>query len=237
VRAELSRVLELLAEEFPAVDPAHRRARTAAPSFRDRREWAGDPELPNMSHEALYRVVDRHLDADCIVVHDTCLGSYPSADLNVKGRDAFVCCPVWLSIGHSVGAAIGVGLADRRRPLVICGDGGFQITAQSLSAIARYDIPAVVIVVDNGLYAIEQYLIAPEWYEDTSREPLPYVGLNRWDYPALAKAIGLEHAVAVGTEAEFEQALTDALARRAPSFISVRIAPGDLPPENRKPGE
>ena len=82
------------------------------------------------------------------------LGSYPSADLNVKGRNAFMCCPVWLSIGHSLGAAVGVGSADRRRPLVICGDGGFQMTRRP-SAMVRHGIRAVVLVIDNGLYAIE----------------------------------------------------------------------------------
>jgi indolepyruvate decarboxylase len=191
---------------------------------------AGGDEL---THEQLYRVVDNFLDDQWVVVQDTCLGSYPSADLHVKGRNAFVCCPVWLSIGHSIGAAVGVGMADERRPLVICGDGGFQITAPGLSAMARHGLRAVVIIIDNGLYAIEQYLIEPKWYADPTLDPLPFVGLHRWDYPALATAMGFGHTVSVTTEAELDAALADARGWSGPGLISVRVAPRDLPPENQ----
>jgi indolepyruvate decarboxylase len=116
---------------------------------------------------------------------------------------------------------------------VICGDGGFQIVAAGLSAMARHGIRAVVIVIDNGLYAIEQYLIDPKWFTDSDREPLPYVGLHRWDYPGLARAMGFGNAVSVATEADLDKALSDARAWGGPGLISTRVSPRDLPPENQ----
>ncbi|MFN3727377.1 MAG: thiamine pyrophosphate-dependent enzyme [Allosphingosinicella sp.] len=231
VRAELGPLIENLAANLRR-DEAAALSETPA-GFESRRRWADEPTETELTHEQLYRSVDRFLDEEWIVVHDTCLGSYPSADLSVAGRNAFICCPVWLSIGHSIGAAVGVGMADRRRPLVICGDGGFQITAAGLSAMARHKLRAVVIVIDNGLYAIEQYLIEPQWYEDPKLDPLPYVGLNRWDYPALAKSMGFAYAATVTTDSELEFALADAREWDGPGLISVRMAPRDLPPENR----
>ena len=56
------------------------------------------------------------------------LGTYSAANLPVKGRDAFLCSGVWASIGHSVSAALGASFGSSRRPLVICGDGGFHMT-------------------------------------------------------------------------------------------------------------
>lgn len=231
-RTELGTLLPLLATALQSHEKARLAEDISTSSFVNRRTWVASPSLDELTHEQLYRAVDRHLDERWVLVHDTCLGSYPSADLNVKGRDAFVCCPVWLSIGHSIGAAVGVGMADKRRPLVICGDGGFQITAAGLSSMARQQIPAVVILIDNGIYAIEQYLIKPEWFCERASDPLPYVGLHRWDYPALAQAMGFAHAVQVGDEAQLETALVAAGSWTSPGLISVRIKPRDLPPEN-----
>jgi indolepyruvate decarboxylase len=232
-RAELGALLPILASELRGEGPTSTERRDSAASFASRRRWAEEPAGAELTHEQLYRAVDQFLDDQWVVVHDTCLGSYPSADLNVRGRNAFVCCPVWLSIGHSIGAAVGVGMADKRRPLVICGDGGFQITAPGLSAMARHGLRAVVIIIDNGLYAIEQYLIQPKWYADPTLDPLPFVGLHRWDYPLLARAMGFAHGVSVTTGAELDAALAEARDWAGPGLISVRVAPRDLPPENQ----
>jgi indolepyruvate decarboxylase len=232
-RVELSALIPLLAVDLEFERVTHTREHGAAPSFEARRSWVSEQPEDELTHEQIYRTVDRHLDPTWVIVHDTCLGSYPSADLNVKGRNAFICCPVWLSIGHSIGAAIGVGMADKcRRPLVICGDGGFQTTAPGLSAMARQRIPVVIILINNGLYGIEQYLIAPNWFCETKGDPLPYVGLHRWDYPALAHSMGFEHALEVTSVAQLDTKLIEARSWTTPGLISVRVRPRDLPPEN-----
>lgn len=235
-RAELAPLLDRLASCSAAPKRAWEAAVTAR-TYDQRRPWAASKTTgAELTHDEFYRTIDRHLDEEWVVVHDTCLGSYPAADLNVKGQNAFVCCPVWLSIGHSIGAAIGVGVADKRRPLVVCGDGGFQTAAVGLSAMARYKIPAVVLVIDNGLYAIEQYLIDPSYFAHPGRDPLPYVALNRWDYPGLAKAMGFAHALSVGSTSDLAQALHACRSWRSPGLISVRVKQRDLPPENQVAG-
>ncbi|WP_102155914.1 thiamine pyrophosphate-binding protein [Tsuneonella flava] len=230
-RAELGPVLENLAKgnyssaPRPAdIDPVG--------DYAERRSWVEQESPTELTHEQLYSTIDSHLSEDWQIVHDTCLGSYPSADLKMPGRNAFMCCPVWLSIGHSIGAAVGAGLADARRPLVICGDGGFQITGQGLSAMVRAGIEAVVIVIDNGMYAIEQYLIDASWYRDPDRDPLPYVGLNRWDYTGFAKSMGVSHTETVSTPEELAAALTAAEDWKGVGLISARVSARDLPPEN-----
>ena len=65
------------------------------------------------------------------------------------------------------------------------------------------------------------------------REPLPYVGLHRWDYPGLARTMGFGNAVSVATEADLDKALSDARAWDGPGLISALVSPRDLPPENQ----
>jgi indolepyruvate decarboxylase len=154
---------------------------------------------------------------------------YPAAELNIAGRKGFMCNAVWQSIGYSVGAAVGVGLAQARRPLVVCGDGGFQMTAQSLSTMVQQKIKAVVIVLDNGHYGIEQWLLDPDFFDGTSTPLKPYLALNRWNYVDLAKAFGFTSAKAVATAADLQQALTDARGATGPVLINATIKRRDLP--------
>jgi indolepyruvate decarboxylase len=155
---------------------------------------------------------------------------YPAADLNIHGANAFVCNSVWQAIGYSVGAAVGVGLAQTRRPLVICGDGGFQMTAQSVSTMVRERINAVVIVLDDGLHAIEQWLLNRSYFANQSALPERYLALDRWNYANLAKSMGCAFTRSAATPAEFREALNDAKANTSgPSFIVAAIKPHSLP--------
>jgi indolepyruvate decarboxylase len=233
VRAELREVVKRLSLASGCVDRPSR-AMPAAAGYAKRRLWTQPPasDSETITYEELFECIDRILDESWAVVADTCLGSYPAADLEVVGSSAFIGNPVWLSIGHSVGAAAGVALASGRRPLVICGDGGFQTSAQGLSTLARYRLPALVILIDNGTYAIEQYLIAPKYFQDPAADPLPYVDLNRWDYAALARAMGFPLGFAVEGRGDLELRLQEAVEARVPMLLAVRMSRRALPPEN-----
>ncbi|MBW8882910.1 MAG: hypothetical protein JF615_16240, partial [Asticcacaulis sp.] len=139
-------------------------------------------------------------------------------------------------------AAIGVGIAESdsatgtavaRRPLVICGDGGFQMTAQALSGLQRHGVRAIVIVLDNALYAIEEYTIEGSggYFSHPAAPPIDHLKLPRWDYVMLAGAMGLTSAWKVENLAEFDQALQSAGAAQGAALISVTMDPRSLPSE------
>jgi indolepyruvate decarboxylase len=186
------------------------------------------PEL-GLTYEEVLRSTSDLLDETFIVITDTSLGMYPAADLNVAGRNGFMCNAVWQAIGYSVGAAVGVGVAEGRRPLAICGDGGFQMTAQSLSTMVKEKMNAVVIVLDNGLHGIEQWLLESSYFANPNSTPASYLALGRWNYADLAKSMGFGFARTVDTAVNFRQALNDAKANTGPSFITAVIKPHDLP--------
>jgi indolepyruvate decarboxylase len=201
-------------------------------SFDDRRTGiAARPagNEPGVSYDDVLRGVSDVLNDRLTVLTDTSLSMYAVGDLNVSGRNSFLCNAVWQSIGYAVGAALGVGIGQSRRPLVLCGDGGFQVTAQSLSALAREKLNAIVIVLDNGLQGIEQWLLDSSYFADQSKQPARYLKMSRWQYADLAKAMGFGFVRAVDTASAFHQALADGLAQAGPAFIAVTVKPHDLP--------
>jgi indolepyruvate decarboxylase len=162
------------------------------------------------------------------------LSMYPAAELEVHGRHSLVANAVWQSIGFSVAAAVGVCVAQERRGLVICGDGGFQMTAQALSTMARRALPITVLVLDNGQYGIEQFLLDPNYFLE--RGPMrPYLALHRWDYRGLAESLGVSRAFSVASRAGLDEQLAAAKTAKGPTFLHVLVREHDLPAVLKSP--
>jgi len=102
--------------------------------------------------------------------------------------------------------------------------------AQALSTMAHYQLNPVVVLIDNGLYGYEQYLVERRYFEDSGTQPRPYVALNRRNYTAMARAMGLTSVFDVRTPAELRSALAVAKTLAGPSLITASVVPRDLPP-------
>jgi indolepyruvate decarboxylase len=197
-----------------------------------RASWPAAPKRPSgpgLTYDEVLGLVSRALDEKLLVVTDTSLSMYPAAELNLAGRGGFMCNAVWQAIGFSPAASVGAALAQSKRPLVICGDGGFQMTAQALSTMAQRQLPCIVLVLDNGLYGIEQFLLDPSYFKDATKPGRPYLQLNPWKYADLARALGVTNSSTVTSVDALTQALEAAKTARGPSFISVQVFPRDLP--------
>jgi indolepyruvate decarboxylase len=126
---------------------------------------------------------------------------------------------------------------------VLCGDGGLQMSVQALSTLARQNIPAIVLVLDNGLYAIEQWTVEAtrgiaasdkrSFFGNADVKAIPYLDLPRWDYAGLAKAMGFAHADQVDAAPDLLPALDRARAANTPCLIAVRVKQRSLPAELR----
>ncbi len=60
------------------------------------------------------------------------------------------------TMGFAVPAAIGYQLATQKRPLVLVGDGGFQMTGQEICHCPRYKINPIFIIINNRRWGMEQ---------------------------------------------------------------------------------
>jgi len=128
-----------------------------------------------------------------------------SADLQIEEPDNFLAQPYYLSIGYSIPATLGVSLADSssRRPVVIVGDGAFQMTAQELSSLLRYGITPIIFLLNNKGYTIERVLHPDNIYND----------LQNWSYSRLPEVFGGNSlGLVAATENQLEDTINTAIA-------------------------
>ena len=219
IRALVAAMRTKAAQQPPATPPAG-----AVPTI------AGPPPAGPLTYRGVFERIGVALDATLFTIADTFLGVYSAANLPVRDRDAFLSDPVWASIGHSVAAAVGVSFGSARRPLVVCGDGGFQMTAQSLSTMARYGRNPIVVVIENGIYGFEQYLLG-RGYFSSAAAPKPYVRLGDWDLAKFAASVGIPAASEVATAADLDSVLAAAKAHQGPYLIAAKVDSRGLPAE------
>lgn len=161
--------------------------------------------------------LNQMLDENYSVVSD--VGDCLYAGLSLK-TDAFIAPGYYSSMGFGVPAGIGAQLGcPERRPIILVGDGGFQMTGMEMSTAAKMGLNPIIIVFNNASYAMLRFI-------DQKRS---YYDLPRWDYAALAKAVG-----GVGLKAEsksdFQAALKTARASKEMCLIDAVIAEDDISP-------
>jgi indolepyruvate decarboxylase len=145
-------------------------------------------------------------------------------------RNSFVAQAAWGSLGHETGCALGVSIASGKRPFVVAGDGGFRMVCQELSSLAYQKCNAVVFVMSNQAYAIEQAFVDIKAFTPKGQFA-PFDVLPTWDYAALAKAFGA-FGYRVETVAELRKVLAEVKhLKGAPALVEVVIPQKDLAPQ------
>ncbi len=134
--------------------------------------------------------------------------------------DIFMAPGYYASMGFAVPGAIGAALAaPELRPVVLVGDGAFQMTGNELSTLAANNLKPIIIVLNNGYYKMLSAL-------DAHRD---YYNLNNWDYVKFAEALGCP-GERVTTETGLSFALENALQNSKPYLIEVILDREDHAP-------
>ena len=129
------------------------------------------------------------------------------------------------SMGFGVPAAIAAKRADPQRiAIAFAGDGDFLMNGQEFATAVQYDLPVVVVVVDNGMYGTIRMHQEREYPGRVSATQL-----RNPDFAALARAYG-GHGETVARTEEFAPAFTRALASGKPSILHVKIDPEAIAP-------
>jgi len=84
------------------------------------------------------------------------------------------------TMGFGVPAAIGYALTTGKRPLVLVGDGGFQMTGQEMCHCIRYGINPIFIVFNNKRWGMQQLFYPSAGFNE----------LVNWPYSTLAELWG-----------------------------------------------
>ena len=193
---------------------------------RERPQVAGPPRheafVPAVGEKLTVRRMFQRLNAfltdRTIVVADVGDALFGAADLFIHERTEFLGPAYYASMGFAVPAAIGAELANPNlQPLVLVGDGAFQMTGMELSTAVRNGLKPVVVVLDNGGYGTERHL-----------HDGPFNDLLRWNFVKLPEVFGAGRAWLAQTEDEFDRALTEAAADETGfRLIVARLDPLD----------
>ena len=118
----------------------------------------------------------------------------------------------YATMGFAVPAGLGLQAATGRRPIVLVGDGAFQMTGMELGHCRRHGWDPIVVVLDNRGWGML----------GAFRPHARYTSLGDWDFASLAFALGGVGRRA-GTRAQLAEALDRAAAERGP-FQLIHVA-------------
>lgn len=168
-----------------------------------------------------FECLDAELTEDVVVIADPGDAMFGALDLTIQSRTEFFSCAYYASLGFAVPASIGVQMAEPQwRPLVLVGDGAFQMTGTEISTAARYGLTPIVIVLDNQGYGTERPMLDG-----------PFNDVQPWAVSELTQVIGAGKGYSVDTESAFLAALRAALADRENlAIIHVHLAADDFSP-------
>ncbi len=155
------------------------------------------------------------LDESSVVIADVGDALFAATELLIRQHTEFISPAYYTSMGFAVPAALGVQVANRKlRPVVLVGDGAFQMTGMELSTAVRHHFNPIVIVLDNKGYGTERLLHPGDDFND----------IHTWDYSKLPEIWRGGRGYEVRTEGEFDAALRSAWADASQlSLIQVHL--------------
>ena len=129
------------------------------------------------------------------------------------------------SMGYGLPAAVGAKrLHPERTVICFAGDGDFLMNGQEFATAVQYDLPIIVVVVDNGMYGtirMHQERDYPTRISGTM--------LRNPDFAAYARAFG-GHGETVERTDDFTTAYDRATASGKPAILHVKVDPDAITP-------
>lgn len=191
--------------------------REVAPYERASRPAPIVPTAAPMRVETLFGQINAFLEEDDVVIADPGDALFGAADLYIEHGVRFLGPAYYCSLGFAVPAVLGVSAAlPGLRPVVLVGDGAFQMSGMELGTIARYGMNPIIIVLDNAGYGTERPMLDGAFND-----------VHPWAYARIPEVLGAGLGIRVETEREMAEALTRARANRDAYTLIQVILPKD----------
>ena len=186
-----------------------------------------DDEVP-VTIAGLFAEIDRGLEEENVVVADVGDSLFASSDLTIHKHTEFLSPAYYTSMGFAVPAALGVQTANPDcRPIVLVGDGAFQMTCNELATIVRRKCNPIVIVLNNKGYTTERYILDGAFND-----------ILNWNYHKMPEVLGEGWGFEVRTHRELRKSLKAATENRdAFSILNVHLDAWDTSPALKRLGE
>ena len=185
------------------------------------------PQLPHPTNgkaitvKYLYQRLNAFLQKDMVVIADTGDAMFAAIDMTIHKETEFLSTAYYASLGFAVPASLGVQMAKPElRPLVLVGDGAFQMTGMELSTIARYQLNPIVVILNNCGYGTERFMLDG-----------PFNDIRMWEYSRITEILNSGKGFDIKTEDQLEKALDD-IRDYTESFciLDIHLDPEDCSP-------
>ena len=132
-----------------------------------------------------------------MIIADVGDSLFGGLDLFIHKGTEFLSPAFYLSMGFAIPASVGAQLANPNvRPIVLVGDGAFQMTGTELSTIAKQNLNPIVILLNNDGYRTERTMLDG-----------PFNNIPQWNYTKIIDFLGRGKSFKVKTTANFIELL------------------------------
>ena len=171
------------------------------------------PIVPSDIATAINDLFDRHGRMPMTAAIGDCLFTAMEIENTALAAPGY-----YAGMGFGVPGGIGVAAATGRRPLILVGDGAFQMTGWELGNCRRYGLDPIVVLFNNASWEMLRAFQPESKFND----------LSDWNFAAIAPSLG-GHGERVSTRAELAGALERAVARRGQfSIVEVMMPRGAI---------
>lgn len=193
----LDELVDALLERAANVSISGRRAKIEASSYPRRMPADEQPILPGDIAAAVNDMMAEHGSMPMAADMGDCLFTameIENTQLTAPGYYA--------GMGYGVPAGLGIQAATGQRPLILVGDGAFQMTGWELGNCRRYGWDPIVLLFNNCSWEMLRVFQPESRFND----------LDDWNFAAIAEPLGGDGR-RVTTRAELKQALAEAVER------------------------
>jgi len=178
---------------------------------------------------SLRTCIQSFLKEDELLVAETGTSSLQLSTILLPKGARYLNQSLWGSVGWATPATLGVCLAaPDRRVILVTGDGSHQLTATEIGVMGKYGVKPIVVVANNRLFGIEEFLEG-----NASKD---YNKIAPWNYATLPAAMGCTGWLTrvVRTNSELTEALEFARSTGTADYLEVDLGEQlltPLPPE------
>ena len=177
--------------------------------------------------DRFFQAINSFMDQKTVLIADVGDSLFGSADVTIPSQGHFISSAYYASMGFSVPAGLGVQAADPDlRPLILVGDGAFQMTGMEVASAARYGYRPIVVVMENGGYETERLIIDGDFND-----------IAQWKYSRVPDVLGTGKGFRIETEDDLDKALKAAKSYDGVSILEVVLSPHDVSSALKKTSE
>lgn len=155
--------------------------------------------------------IDSIMNQDFAIIADIGDSLFLAGDITVHHRNHFLSPAYYLSMGSAIPGALGVQTAlPNVRPIVLVGDGAFQMTVSEISTIIEKGLNPIIFVLNNDGYSTER-LLKDGGFND----------IRRWNYHQITSLFNGGKGYEVRNEEELDHVVNEALGNKEVSVINL----------------